>query len=266
MNVPPKKRLWQIAAIVAAVWILGAFALGYFLNRGDMKDPKCPPGSPQSQQQIPVENPFDLGTTDEELEINFGVTRGASSDEIRLNAPATPPVDIAVAPSSLTGDAGTIDADKVNVRATTLRDTILLHACLDIRTAGRVHSGSYSGVVVFTDPRVKALTVPLTVNVQGPYLFYLGPLILLLPLLGLIVVWTTTSKMGQTNFGKGALTTYIASVAATAAVFGAQGLSNPAWGGGPLAAGALIAAMYTAATGVTATLGSALGQVKLDNG
>jgi hypothetical protein len=269
MKIPGKPRFWATTSIVVVVlWVAGALALSYFLDRGDKKDPPCPQSAQSSEgpaSGVPPPSPVDLGTTDEKLEIDFGVTRGASSDEIRLNAPSAPPTGIAVAPSSLTGDAGTIDAGNVRVRATSLRDTVLLDVCLDIRTAGRVHSGSYSGVVIFTDTRVKALTVPLIVNVQGPYLYYLCPLILILPLLGLLIVWTTASKVEDTNFGKGALTTFIAAVAATAAVFGAQGLSNPAWGGGPLTAGALVAAMYTAATGVTATLGSAAGQVKLDN-
>jgi hypothetical protein len=109
------------------------------------------------------------------------------------------------------------------------------------------------------------MTVPLAVNIQAPYLYYLMPLIIVFPVLGLLIVWTTASKADEAKFGRGALTTLIAAVGATTTVFAAQGVSNPAWGGGPLAVGALIAAMYTAATGVTATLGSAAGQVKLDN-
>jgi hypothetical protein len=176
--------------------------LGYFLDRGDKKDPLCPQSAPSGQGQgngISGASPLDLGTTSDKLEINFGVFRGAASDEVRLSAPSAPPTDIAVETSSLTGDSGTIDADKVRVRARTLRDRVLLDACLDIRTVGRVHSGAYSGVFVFTDPRVTSLTVPLTVNVQAPYLYYLGPLILLLPLLALLIVWTTASKIEETN-------------------------------------------------------------------
>jgi hypothetical protein len=42
------------------------------------------------------------------------------------------------------------------------------------------------------------------VNLQGPYLYYLLPLVLILPLLGILIVWTTAAKVTDTNFGKGA--------------------------------------------------------------
>jgi len=252
-----------VAIVVSGIWVLFAILWDASINRGDRHDPVC--FADTFSAPTPSGTPVSIGTTDEQLQLNFGGSRGAQRDELRLTPPVTPPSQLEVQPSALTGDAGTIPAEQVHVRATGLRDTLLVDVCLDIRTVGRIHSGSYSGVVVFTDPRVTELTIPLGVNIQGRYLYYLAPLVLLLPLLGLLIVWTTTTPASEATFGRGALTTFIAAVAATGTVFGAQGISNPAWGGGLLAAGGLVASMYTAAIGVTATLGGAAGQVKADN-
>lgn len=233
------------------------------INRADEKDARC--FTDTFTAPAATGTPAPLGTVVEQLEIDFGGSRGAERTEVRFTPPNPPPSQIEVQASSLTGKAGIIPAEQVHVRAHTLRDTVLVDACVDLRTVGRVHSGSYSGVIVVTDPRVSELTMPLVVNVQARYLYWLGPLVLLLPLLGLLIVWTTTTSADQARFGRGALTTLIAALAATAAVFGAQGISNPAWGGGLLAVGGLVASMYTAAIGVTATLGSAAGQVQADS-
>src|SRR5438093_9000851 len=113
MNVPGRSRSWGVAAIIIAMcWIAAALGSGYLFDRGDKKDPPCPQSAPPGQAQDNGAfgaSPVDLGTTEEKLEINFGVFRGAASDEVRLNAPSAPPIDIEVATSSVTGDSGTID-------------------------------------------------------------------------------------------------------------------------------------------------------------
>jgi hypothetical protein len=78
------------------------------------------------------------------------------------------------------------------------------------------------------------------------------------------LVWTSVTSGSKPLFRSGALSTLIVAGGATAAVFGAQGLANPSWGGASALFG-LVAAMYTAATGVTVTLGGPGGQAAKDN-
>lgn len=243
----------RLGVLGAVVWVIGASTYIALANHGDRKARPCftdrfvAPPLPSGAEVV------DLGVISDRLELKFGQDRGPKQDEVQVGAENVPAGSLEIGPTALRGGGGTIEAEAVHVKARVLRNLVLVDACLDLRNRG-ISAGTYEGTVIVTDPRASALTIPVTATVQARYLWFLSPLILLFPLLGLLLVWSAASGPGRPKLGWGALKTIVLAIGATAVVFGGQGLSNEAWGG-VLAAGALIATMYTAAVGVTATLG-----------
>lgn len=258
MPLSPRSKRLTLWTTLALLWIASYLVYEGVQNRRDSRSSACFDDDYHAPSVTPSDV-IDLGVTEEVLVLDFGQSRGVRRDQIRIDtaadAPAHAPAQLEVAPSDLTGDRGTLPAELVRTRAKSLRDTILLDACLDLRGADQATPGSYSGVIVFTDPRVSALSVPLTVTTQARYLWLLAPLMLAFPMLGLYLVWTGTVRSTLQKDPRIVVTTLISSFAASATVFGVQGVQNLAWGG-LLAVAAIVASMYTAAVGVTATLGA----------
>jgi hypothetical protein len=245
---------WVFPTLAATlVWVLGAVGYIAILNRADRHATDCFQNTFVAPPLASGATVMDLGVISDRLELKFGQNRGPRRDEVQVKAENAPAGSLEIGSTALRGGMGTIEAEAVHVTARVLRNLVLVDACLDLR--GRsVPPGRYEGTAIITDPRVSALTIPMTAVVQARYLWFLSPLVLLFPLLGLLLIWSAASDSNRPKLGLGALKTIVLAIGATAVAFGGQGVSNESWGG-VLAAGALIATMYTAAVGVTATLG-----------
>lgn len=268
------------AVLLLVTWAGGFRAYDLFMDRSDRDDEECFDSSFRAPRGFePAASPVEFGGEIPPLEMVLGQRRGAARDGLQIDAPArleevqlvNPAGErrskrLEVHASSLDSPAGdTIPRSRVHGRVTVLGQTLVVDVCVDAREVEGLSPGAYEGSLFVTDPRVAPVSVPVAVSVQARYLWLLAPLVLLLPALGLLLVWqSVTSPDHEARFGRGALVTYVTAVGATASVFGAQGLNNPAWGG-VNAFFALIATMYVTATGATATLGGAAGAVARDN-
>ncbi|HEX2057564.1 MAG TPA: hypothetical protein VHI71_04265 [Actinomycetota bacterium] len=280
---PFKKRLTRgilTAVVVAAVWGGGFAAYGFFMDRSSEDDEGCIDSSFRVPRAFrPTNPPVELGGDVPSLEIVMGQRRGVARDEVHVDAPALLEQVQLVNPEgerrrnrlevhassldSLEGD--TIPRGDVHGRVKVLGQSLVIDVCIDAREVDGLSPGAYEGTLIITDPRVTPVSLPVSATVQARYLWLLSPLVLLLPGIGLLLVWqSVTSSQHEASFGRGALVTFITAMGATASVFGAQGVNNPAWGGAD-AFFALIATMYVTATGATATLGGAGGAVARDN-
>lgn len=171
--------------------------------------------------------------------------------------------NIDAVPTTLTSnDGGTIPKESVQVEARGVRSTVLLDVCVEGGALGWDDNGTFNGFVIFTDERLEPLTVPVTVTAQSRYIWGLSPLVVFFPFLALAVTSSTPFFKRQDSKDEGSkvdvqrtadVKAWIGGIAAAAAVYSAQGLANASWGG-PVATFALIASMYVAATGVTATV------------
>lgn len=279
----PKKRPSRgiVAAVVlVASWGGGFAAYNYLMDRSARDDEECIDSSFRVPRTFrPAKPPVEVGGDVPPLEIVMGQRRGVARDEVHIDAPAMlEPVQLVnpegerrvgrleVHASSLDGEEGdTIPRREVHGRVKLLGQSLVIDVCIDAREVDGLSPGAYEGTLIITDPRVTPLSVPVTATVQARYLWLLAPMVLLLPALGLLLVWqSVTLSDHKASFGRGALVTYLTAVGATASVFGAQGVNNPAWGGAG-AFFALIATMYVTSTGATATLGGAGGAVARDN-
>lgn len=275
-------RGWQKVALSVLVggvlWGTGFWVYNYVEDRSDKSDEPCFDSTYRVPRTYSQDEPsVEIGGEPQSLEIAFGQSRGSARDEVHLEAPSgIPHVQLVnedgetqgrrleIHATSLDGERGTLERKYVHGRAKILGSALVIDVCVDGRTRN-LASGTYEGSLIITDPRVAPLTLPVTMTVQARYVWALAPMVLLLPLLGLVLVWqSVTNSDHRANFGRGALVTYVTALGATAAVFGGQGLNNPAWGGAE-AFFALIATMYVAATGATASLGGPGGGVAQDN-
>ena len=199
------------------------------------------------------------------LEVAFGQGRGVARDHVSLATVPRMPRRLEVSATPLDGERGSIARKFVHGRVKVYGDDLVVDLCLDAREIDHINSGEYEGQLVITDKRVAAVSVPVMVEVQARYLWLLAPFVLLLPYLGLVLVWQSVTQAGKKErYGRGALVTYITAVGATGTAFAAQGLRDPSWGGAE-AAFAIIATMYAAAAGATASLGGPGGAVGQDN-
>lgn len=247
-------RAWKPALGVLTVWAL--FIAGYqiLMDRRDKNDGDC--FSEAFQTSDVSTQPIALtASSDEQLTLRFDQSRGTERDQAIVAAASKPPEQIEVAASALVGENQTIQAESVHVRAKAQRNTVLLDVCVDARNIGRVQSGTYNGNVTFTDERVSALAVPIELTIQARYLWWLSPLVLLMPLVALYVTWGSLPPAERPTISHGLVRTVVAGIAATAVVYGAQGIANRGWGGAQAAFG-LIGAMYAGAAAAAVTIGS----------
>lgn len=258
---------WFIGLLVlyAVGWVIFGFQYYDYRRTEAAKDDPCfAEDGPRTRDQGKRKKVLNIGETTEVLALRFGQDRGTARDTVHFDVAEELPQRLAIRSTALQHEEHTIDRKYIKVRARALRDRVVIDACVDARGLGRIRSGTYEGLAIVTDRRVSGLAMPMTLTVQARYLPLLAFFIPIMPLLGLILVWTTmTPKKVAADVGKGGWVTYITAVGATAVAYNAAGLENPAWGG-VVAAAALVAAMYTAATAVTATLGGGGKLVEID--
>jgi hypothetical protein len=225
------------------------------MNRAESDDPACEEDqgdttASRSAEPAVDSEPIGLELGEDDLALPMGYGRGTKSDSITLAAgsPIEGSTNIDVTVTALTGDSGAIPARYVQATARGIRSAVILDVCVKPGAVGLEENGTFTGSVIFTDERVSPLAVPVTATAQSGYIWAIAPLVLMLPLLALSV----TSPTGLQASGQN-VKTWIAGVGAAGAVFGAQALANPSWGG-PLATFGLLASMYVAATGIAATV------------
>jgi hypothetical protein len=250
-----RRHVYMVAAAVALLWPIGYLVYVAVMDRADRTDPVCFPDDGFKAAPTEKDPVVDLGAVGKEtkLHLDFGQSRGRQRDEVSFTVAGSPPPQLEVRPTALGTKGHTIDREKVHVRALSDRNQISVGVCIDRNEVGRLHSGTYSGLVTFTDPRVSSLSVPIEMTVQARYLWLLSPFVLLMPLLALYIAWTSIASSDRPSFGQGAFRTYLAAVGTTGVAFGAAA-SNDSWGRPPAAFG-LIASMYAAAAATALTLG-----------
>jgi hypothetical protein len=225
------------------------------MNRAESDDPPCEQQqgttAPRRTEPLVDAEPIGLELGEDDLALSMGFGRGTENDSITLAAgsPIEGTISIDVTTTALTGDNGAIPARYVEATARATRSAVILDVCIRRKVLGLEENGTFTGSVIFTDERVSPLTVPVTVTAQSRYIWAVAPLVLMLPFVALSV----TSATGLQASGQN-VKAWIAGVGAAGAVFGAQALANPSWGG-PVATFGLIASMYVAATGIAATVG-----------
>lgn len=247
-------RSWRVGVPILLVWGLFIGAYQFAMDRRDDSDSSCFTDDFQNAEISTAPIALTLGS-EEQLSLRFDQSRGTERDQVIVAAASKPPDKLEVAVSALGGDDQTIRSEDVRVRATSQRDTVLLDICVDARNLQRVQSGTYDGVVTFTDERVTALAVPVKVTLQARYLWWLSPLVLLMPFVALYVTWGSLPSTERPTLSHGLVRTVVASIAACAVVYGAQGLADRGWGGAEAAFG-LVGVMYAAAAGAAVTVGS----------
>ncbi len=204
-----------------------------------------------------------LEPAQDELVLPLAYRRGSKRDSTTLAAGSDVTGNITAVSTGLTSDdGGSIPKKHVHVEARGVRSTVLLDVCLEGGALGWDDNGTFTGYVIFTDERFEPLTVPVTVTAQSRYIWSLSPLVLFFPFLALALTSSAPFWKRQTNDKEelkadvqrtADVKAWTGGVGASAAVYSAQGLANGSWGG-PVAMFALIASMYVAAVGVTATV------------
>lgn len=253
------KGAWGTLVVCATAGLLFCLvALGVSvvaLNRADSDDPPCEQqqGAAASRRTDPPVDaePIGLEPGEEELLLAMGFGRGTENHSVTLAAGSPIEGDdrISVTTTALVGDSGAIPARYVKATARAARSAVILDVCIESNAVGMEENGTFTGSVIFTDERVSPLTVPVTVTAQSRYIWAVAPLVLILPFVALSVTSATRFKASHQN-----VRAWMGGVGAAGAVFGAQALANPSWGG-PVATFGLIASMYVAATGIAATVG-----------
>lgn len=235
------------------LWALAIWIYNGALAAQDKKDHACrAPNEVVTPSAVSTPVPVG-GTASERLELHFLQSRGVERDQVAVTTTSELPSELAVRASALTSPNETISADHVHAKATSSRGALILDVCVGASELGRISSGTYDGTITVVDPRTEPFSLPITMTIQARYLWWLAPLVVLLPLGALYVVWGLTSSANRPPFDVGLVRSLVAGIGATALVFGAQGIANKGWGG-PQAAFGLVAAMYAAATGVVATI------------
>ncbi|MGH9149507.1 MAG: hypothetical protein ACRD0F_04120 [Acidimicrobiales bacterium] len=247
-------RLGLLALTSVTVCCVFYLALAIpYMNRDDERDPPCDPAPPPPAPGPAPAETITLDSGDDTLDLVFRAARGTERDTLVLAASGDLSGEIGAEVVGLSGDGRAIPARAVVVRARALRSSVALEVCLAGKDLGREESGSYSGTIVFTDPRITPLSVPFSASIQARYVWLVAPLVLLLPVLALAAV-PGTSLGSRRDDAKA----WVAGLGAAGTVFGAQGLSNPSWGGSVALFG-LVASMYVAAAGVVATVSASAG-------
>lgn len=220
---------------------------------------RCPVSAPTEPGKGQI---LDIGRPSGEpkLSLSFDSKRGVKRTGVSWETPAgvTPPDDVSLTISPLVGPEGFIDTAPISdnplterISARTVfgggRTTVTL--CFDARQLPEVDHGQYLGSLATNDERVERLLIPVEVNFQSHYLWWGIPIGAAVFILSLWLVWTTF----ETQTWPRRVVTAATALGAIATVFISQGMENPTWGG-PRALGVLTVAMYTAATGATATV------------
>ncbi len=256
------RRVWKPSLVGLLLWVVFIVGLNLYMTQRDGDDPKCFEDT-FSNDDVSTDPIALTAPSDELLSLRFEHARGKEQDEVIIAAAAKPPEHLEVAVSALSGERQTISSEDVRVKATSQRNTVFLDLCFDARDVGRIQNGTYKGLVTFTDERVSALAIPVEATFQSRYLWWLAPLVLLMPLVALYVTWGSLPSAERPTLSHGLVRTFVVSVAAAGVVFGAQGIANQGWGGVQAAFG-LIGGMYAAAAGAAVTVGSATSRENQD--
>jgi hypothetical protein len=250
----PKGSQWLWILGVGVVWGLITVAVEQGLRYYDSDDDKCFASSTVQSPETPPAELVEIEPGDERLMLKFDQRRGVRKDQALVTAPVTAPQQLEVSTTAFKSEDDLIPEEEINVRATRAGQSIKVDVCVDARNLDRLHPGEYSGTVSIIDNRVTKVDIPVSLTAQARYLLPMGLLVFLFPALAIYLVWTAFSASDQAKYRRGAVTTAITAVGATAAIFAAQGLNNPSWNG-LTSAGALVASMYAAATAAAATFG-----------
>lgn len=218
------------------------------------KDDKCPISTVPPRQE--GDGSLDVGRPPDgaELKLSFNVRGGIAEHSVSWPAPARVPPDLSLASTDLPGNNNRlIDGSDVHVAARITGTNLAVRVCVKYEETP-VRNGTYTGTVTSTDGRIKAISIPIKIEVQSKTLPYELPLVIPICVIAAFFAWKNLE-------GQSTLVKVLAISAALIAGVGAwisQGLERPTFGG-PKEGVWLLVGMYGAATAAITTIAGRIG-------